>query len=342
MAYLPYLTGGQKPFPTGVLTKLPYLWVSASLVDAPENETLYAYAKTHATSFRTFHTSLIAATADKKPCLIAGLEISKIADYNPVLQADGYIADKALYNISRKPDLDRLQEGQLPDTGSRVLETREKTISSEKEALCLAAISTSLEYLQDKVDGLAPPLERYVYWMRHHTSPQRNPPGPVNWIKNISDLYERVENYDIEGKLLVRVAQALPRILSGEVDPLSLLFSDDSLNAYYREADRGASLFTKMGSYVDLLAHKNPSLRILEVGAGTGSATQYMMNVLGTRFKEYVYTDVSKGFFSKAQERFESPKMTFKILDVSKDPLKQNFEPEEFDLIIAANVSKLF
>jgi len=60
-------------------------------------------------------------------------------------------------------------------------------------------------------------------------------------------------------------------------------------------------------------------MRILEIGAGTGSATEYMIDTLGTRSQEYLYTDISPSFFGKAQGRFKNPKMVFKTLDISQD-----------------------
>ena len=56
-------------------------------------------------------------------------------------------------------------------------------------------------------------------------------------------------------------------------------------------------------------------------------------------YKLYTFTDVSDGFFPQAKQRFShAPNMEYKILDVSKDPLKQGFEPETYDLILATNV----
>ena len=63
-------------------------------------------------------------------------------------------------------------------------------------------------------------------------------------------------------------------------------------------------------AYVDLLANKNPHLRILEIGAGTGGVTIPILQILGSvrgdngeqntpRFVRYDITDVTTGFFEK-------------------------------------------
>jgi SAM-dependent methyltransferase len=92
------------------------------------------------------------------------------------------------------------------------------------------------------------------------------------------------------------------------------------------------------------LGHCKPTLRVLEIGAGTGGTTTNMLAGLRSSFGEplysqYSYTDISSGFFVAAKERFKDhPNMSFSVLDISKDPLEQGFEAESFDLILAANV----
>ena len=106
-----------------------------------------------------------------------------------------------------------------------------------------------------------------------------------------------------------------------------------------------------MVTYVDLLAHKNPCMSILEIGAGTGGATSHLLDILSScaeggdqpmsyRYQHYTYTDISPSFFEAAQERFRehSKKMSFRPLDISKNPLQQGFESSQYDLIVASAV----
>lgn len=92
------------------------------------------------------------------------------------------------------------------------------------------------------------------------------------------------------------------------------------------------------------LGHNKPTLRVLEIGAGTGGTTSNLLSGLQSEFGErlyskYSYTDISAGFFVAAKERFKDhPNIEFSVLDISKDPLEQGFEEESYDLILAANV----
>lgn len=75
-------------------------------------------------------------------------------------------------------------------------------------------------------------------------------------------------------------------------------------------------------------------------GAGTGGSTKKILPKLDRAFSSYTYTDVSAGYFEKAQDVFKNyiNKMRFKLLDIEKDPAAQGFEDHAYDLIIAANV----
>ncbi|KAF2676482.1 polyketide synthase [Lentithecium fluviatile CBS 122367] len=143
------------------------------------------------------------------------------------------------------------------------------------------------------------------------------------------------------------VATALRRVhenaeytWKGSADTLQILMEDNILTQIYAFFD----LEWDYSALLQSLGHCKPTLRVLEIGAGTGGTTTNMLAGLRSTFGErlyshYTYTDISPGFFVAAKERFKDhPNISFSVLDISKDPLEQGFEAESFDLILAANV----
>jgi microcystin synthetase protein McyG len=82
------------------------------------------------------------------------------------------------------------------------------------------------------------------------------------------------------------------------------------------------------------------AIRVLEVGAGTGSLTGQILTVFPPDRTEYFFTDNGPTFLQAAQDRFEEkfPFVEYKIFDCEKDPVAQGFEPHHFDLVVASNV----
>lgn len=146
------------------------------------------------------------------------------------------------------------------------------------------------------------------------------------------------------GEFTCRIGENLPDILLNQRDTLSLMLQDGLLESYYRIT--GARANHQAALLVDNLAHNNPNLKILEVGAGTGGVTLPILERLckspdqTARLQEYLFTDISTGFFEGAEEKLAAWKhlLTFRKLNIEEDPVAQGFVPGTFDLIIAANV----
>ncbi|MGX8904228.1 SDR family NAD(P)-dependent oxidoreductase [Streptomyces netropsis] len=77
-------------------------------------------------------------------------------------------------------------------------------------------------------------------------------------------------------------------------------------------------------------------LRVLEVGAGTGGLTSWLLPVLPPERTHYVFTDVSSVFFPAAQARFaDYDFVEYRTLDLDSDPVAQGYAPAGFDLVVA-------
>jgi acyl transferase domain-containing protein/NADPH:quinone reductase-like Zn-dependent oxidoreductase/acyl carrier protein len=152
-------------------------------------------------------------------------------------------------------------------------------------------------------------------------------------------------SYRAELALLGRCGSHLGAVLRGDVDPVQLLFPDgssDDLEHLYQDAP--SCRFDNMVAQraLSTVAQALPSdqtLRILEVGAGTGGITSYLVPYLPRDRTDYVFTDISPVFFSKAKEKFRDyPFIEYQRLDIETDPCGQGFEPHSFDVVLANHV----
>ncbi|KAM7215806.1 polyketide synthase [Rhypophila decipiens] len=161
-------------------------------------------------------------------------------------------------------------------------------------------------------------------------------------------LLQRVSAATTDGAVLVEHGENLAAILRGELPPLQILMRDNFLHNFYKDGLDTERHYAQMAFYVGQLAHKNPNMKILEIGGGTGGASLPVLEALGgnhgtsPRFESYTFTDISVGYFEKAQEKLAPwvPFMKFAKLNIEEDPLAQGsvFEEGAYDMIVASNV----
>ena len=145
--------------------------------------------------------------------------------------------------------------------------------------------------------------------------------------------------------LFRRSGGALAQVLLGREDPLTLLFGSGEPTAadLYLKAPVERAANRMLGDVIAALLGGMPDgrrLRVLEVGAGTGSATASVLPELPSGRFDYTYTDISAGFFSEAEGRFRGPEaaIDYRVLDIEKDPVEQGFDAHGYDLVIASSV----
>jgi acyl transferase domain-containing protein/SAM-dependent methyltransferase len=171
------------------------------------------------------------------------------------------------------------------------------------------------------------------------------PPAEGDGDRALDALLERFPATRAELALVRRSARSLAGVLRGEIEARDVLFPGGALSealALYQDSPAGRALNAILGAAVrDAVSAMPPSrpVRVLEVGAGTGSATGAILPVLPAERAEYVFTDVSPFFTTQAQARFGGfPFVRYDMLDVGRDPRGQGYEPASFDLVVAANV----
>jgi NADPH:quinone reductase-like Zn-dependent oxidoreductase/SAM-dependent methyltransferase len=144
---------------------------------------------------------------------------------------------------------------------------------------------------------------------------------------------------------LATAGSRLAEVLTGEADALQVLFPNGSataLEALYLSAPATRIYKLMVQEALAALVRRLPEdrpLRVLEIGGGTGGATADVLPVLPATRTRYVFTDVSRPFLGRAEERFAGyPFVTYQALDIEQDPVAQGFAPHSFDVILAADV----
>ena len=172
--------------------------------------------------------------------------------------------------------------------------------------------------------------------------PRGLPADPEEFATHMAGAYAHGTT---EIGLFRRSAGALPEVLRGRADPLTLLFSSGEPTAadLYLKAPVARAANRMLGEAIRALLAGLPDgrdLRVLEVGAGTGSATASVLSELPEGRFRYVYTDISAGFFAEAEARFGDGNgaIEYRVLDIEKDPVAQGFDAHGYDLLIASNV----
>jgi len=164
--------------------------------------------------------------------------------------------------------------------------------------------------------------------------------------QELDDLCREYPDFASEARLQQVTAPVLAGVLTGNEDPVELLFpsgkSIDALTTFYREGGDFAANNDMIGLAVTELLEavsERRAIRILEVGAGTGSLTRAVLPLLSPEKTEYVFTDTSPAFLADGKKQFGDYNFVeYRTFDIEKPPEAQGVEPGSFDLVLATNV----
>ncbi|MEV6395087.1 beta-ketoacyl synthase N-terminal-like domain-containing protein [Streptomyces sp. NPDC051907] len=150
--------------------------------------------------------------------------------------------------------------------------------------------------------------------------------------------------------LLADCVRHYPAVLGGAMAGTEVLLPGGSDERQRALIDRRLA-FSDVPRYRRLMAEtvarlvaeaKGRTVRILEIGAGRGYLTwevaQELRDAPGV---EYHFTDLGRSFVLDGQRRARQEgfaNMEFGVLDVTRDPAAQGYQPGTFDLVLAFNV----
>ena len=355
--------GGDVPFSTMVPTQCRSLWLSESLRHYPSKANLKAYAQMKFQGFREALFTVSAFDANhKRQIHLEGWKQMAVTNIG-LFESKGVGTRRMFYSLNWKMDIDLASAPAVQMHVDSTSMTNDSAAfdASACELLCMSFVSqiNAARSAGEIFTGLGTYTQKYLDWAHRVFDPNKfevlkaRVPGGHNLT---------TENY-IREKYLVNCSVTNPElaltictgrrvldVLRGHLDPLELIYQNDHIQPFYSGSSFTRN-FEALKYYMDLLAHKNPNMKILEIGAGTGSITMQIINFLSPnvldesrtalpRFQRYDVTDISASFFEGLRNKLSAQKawMNFGLLDIEKDPLGQGFTSQSYDVIICGLV----
>ncbi|WP_236101180.1 class I SAM-dependent methyltransferase [Pseudomonas sp. D1-3] len=140
-------------------------------------------------------------------------------------------------------------------------------------------------------------------------------------------------------------ARQLQALMRGECAAVHLLFPEgrtERAAALYRESLAAQYQHRAVAHWIGAWAARQSThtpLRILEVGAGTGSTTQALLPALQHASVDFLCTDVSRYFSEQAAARLQQwPWVRHGVFDIDRSALEQGYCTQAWDLIVAGGV----
>ncbi|MFS0873157.1 SDR family NAD(P)-dependent oxidoreductase [Paenibacillus xylanilyticus] len=259
------------------------------------------------------------------------------------------------------PVLTESLQKRLPDQNSRVacMKADESLDKTDMEELLLRLLGAQLQAPQLQ-DGNAV-REFYRKWLEESVSVLESD-SALRFDTPIQVLWQEWEankpnwltnpNLKAQVQLVESTLRALPDILTGHVAATEIMFPNSSMalvegiyknnqiSDYFNEV-----IADTVVTYLQERMEDDPAvtLRILEIGAGTGGTSEMVFRKLRPyqdRIVEYCYTDISRAFLLHAEREYgaDNPYLAPRIFNIEAPLAGQDIEVGAYDLVIATNV----
>ncbi|PWY91350.1 polyketide synthase [Aspergillus sclerotioniger CBS 115572] len=348
---------GRRVTNVAVPTRIDRLWLSNSGgLSHPSANIVKAYATRSQSAVGYTYYSMTAVNSDVSKALLTleGLKVTAIASTEKAHISNHFKADNFCHFIERKPDIDLLTSSEAWNLygahDPQLIEPVQQF--TELDFLAATYISRYATSFHEEDRQPLPHINKYVDWALDYNRTLDQGISRFSakeWRDRMNDdeyirkLHERVESGSKRGLLVSTVCRNLGGFIR---DPLALLFNNNLLADVYYEMLRIGSGSSQLERFIGELAHKNPQMKILEIGAGTGAMTATCLKALTMDFEsgtslrcysQWDFTDISSSFFPSAQNQFaaEGQSMRFKVLDIEQDPEAQGFECGTYDMVVA-------
>ncbi|KAI0313261.1 hypothetical protein OF83DRAFT_1286326 [Amylostereum chailletii] len=243
------------------------------------------------------------------------------------------------YELVWQPVIPGASLPSLPDKFVRPESSDAKMLYTALDALAISSIKTTLECGDLDV---GPTIDRERYHDVMTKSRER-----VVSLPSAEDLELAKSRWPTYFEVTERIERANKAIVKNSSAAVDALYSDDIMTRFYGPVSLyHTTCELAKDTFINALASLRRCgkrfVRVLEVGAGTGSLTSLLLPALedlcmGT-LVEYTITDVSLTLMTQLATESSYKYLIPRPFDLSQSPSSQGFSPEYYDIIVAHQV----
>ncbi|KAM4056688.1 KR domain-containing protein [Hirsutella rhossiliensis] len=248
-----------------------------------------------------------------------------------------------------KPDINHLSGDQMNSLFSDPRANQNaQEYSAKLEEMASLAILDSVDRLSQLSQTVPEHLQNFVNWIKKESqSILRTGLGTLSKAqreKRIQEIAEQISQDVPEAAMIASLNSQMSAILSGDVDAYDAMAKDNPTPYIHEDEYCQSGAYVKLEKLMDLIAHEDPRLNILELGNGSAGPSRRMLSALRGRhaipnYIKYQFTDDSAELLASIQESYKDyHKLEFTRLDICQDPTSQGFEEGSYDIIFAPNV----
>ncbi|KAH8429841.1 type I polyketide synthase [Aspergillus melleus] len=347
--------GGARDIPAMVPSYVRKLFISADASSSGQSAPLRASTRSALNGFRGTQSNVVVMSegGDKVLSYMDGYQTTFVSQAEGLESSDD--KDRHLLSYLKwQPDVTLMDNEQLAQLCAQATPKPDSTLSGFDSRLSLLMRSYVHE-IQEALhpswpDGIPKQLAGYITDETHVKDSENAIMRPkTNGIHDPSTrvaLEEEIRAANKTGEFYVSRGQQLLNFLQQGTTfshPESQESQDETIQAYLNERLASEHLGKPLEAFLSALAHKNPLMKILDIGGGwqdTAPCAEILSKSGQALWAQYDYTERGPEDLKRAEERLSglSDRVQFQVLDIENDPVDQGFDDGSYDIVVATSL----